>query len=299
MTGRLGGVIDTYGGQVVAELRKNEEFYAKADESLQAAWDEREKSLEARPDDRATEGATSSPRPSRSASPSTPDDDDLVTLVVVSDLHCNVGMAPLIRTLVERSGAEVVLDAGDTTINGTSVEQYCVTTFARAMPDGVALVTSPGNHDSQDTSRDYARAGATVLDGSVVEVAGLRILVTATRTRRVRAGGRRTLGTDSVDAGERLADARARTTASTCCCPHARGRRPRVRAGCVPAQISGHLHRRTDPRQVGHGIRYLSSSTAGATLGEATVGPLNGAAEMTVLRWDPATRLWSTTRSCR
>ena len=37
-------------------------------------------------------------------------------------------------------------------------------------------------------------------------------------------------------------------------------------------------------------MRYISSSTAGATLGQPTVGPLNGVAEMTVLRWDPQTR---------
>src|SRR5690606_33703140 len=92
--------------------------------------------------------------PERSASPTptptptpTPEVDPVV-LVVMSDLHCNVGMAPLIGTLARLSGAEVVLDAGDTTMNGTSVEQYCVTSFARAVPSGVDLVTSPGNHDS-------------------------------------------------------------------------------------------------------------------------------------------------------
>jgi len=37
-------------------------------------------------------------------------------------------------------------------------------------------------------------------------------------------------------------------------------------------------------------VRYVSSSTAGATLGLPTVGPLKGNAEMTVLRWDPESR---------
>ena len=61
--------------------------------------------------------------------------------------------------------------------------------------------------------------------------------------------------------------------------------------GCSPAQISGHLHKRVraGARSV-PGVRYISSSTAGATLGKPTVGPLNGVAEMTVLRWDPGTR---------
>ncbi|NUU16736.1 metallophosphoesterase [Cellulomonas humilata] len=281
VTGRLGGVIDTYGGQVVAELRKNEEFYAGANASLESAWDDRR-------DSSPTDG------PTPSGSPSGPDEESLLTVVVVSDLHCNVGMAPLIRTLVERSGADLVLDAGDTTINGTSVEQYCVTTFARAVPAGVELVTSPGNHDSRETSRNYARAGATVLDGEVVEVDGLRILGDSDANEtRVGAGGTAQAGTESSsDVADRLADV---------ACDDSDGvdllliHTPAVGqaaldGGCVPAQISGHLHRRYGPERVARGVRFVSSSTAGATLGQPTVGPLNGVAELTVLRWNPDTR---------
>jgi hypothetical protein len=120
-------------------------------------------------------------------------------------------MAPLIRTVVEGSGADLVLDAGDTTINGTSVEQYCVTTFARAVPDGVELVTSPGNHDSAETSRNYARAGATVLDGSVVEVDGLRILGDRDPNEtRVGAGG-------TAQAGKRAPPTRRSAFADVAC----------------------------------------------------------------------------------
>jgi hypothetical protein len=285
VTGRLGGVIDTYGGQVVAELRKNEKFYAEATASLKGAWDDRQKSIDRRVGPSATPGSS----PSDGAEPA-----DLVTVVLVSDLHCNIGMAPLIRTLVDRSGADLVLDAGDTTISGTSVEQYCVTTFARAVPSGVELVTSPGNHDSQETSRTYARAGATVLDGSVVEVDGLRILGDRDANEtRLGAGGTAQAGTESAtDAAERLARV---------ACRDADGvdllliHTPAVGQavlddGCAPAQISGHLHRRYGPERIGRGVRYISSSTAGATLGQATVGPLNGIAELTVLRWDPGTR---------
>lgn len=69
---------------------------------------------------------------------------------MISDLHGNAGMAPLIASVTEMSGAQVVLDACDTTVNGTSVEQYCVTTFARAIPSGVDLITAPDNHDSAE-----------------------------------------------------------------------------------------------------------------------------------------------------
>jgi calcineurin-like phosphoesterase family protein len=286
VTGRLGGVIDTYGGQVVAELRKNEKFYAEANASLQAAWDERQELL-----DHPEPSTTGSPSPEASEPE---DDENLVTAVVVSDLHCNVGMAPLIRTVVEGSGADLVLDAGDTTINGTSVEQYCVTTFARAVPDGVELVTSPGNHDSAETSRNYARAGATVLDGSVVEVDGLRILGDRDPNEtRVGAGGTAQAGKESAaDEAQRLADVACDDEEGVdLLLIHTPGVGERALAsGCVPAQISGHLHHRYGPERVDDAVRYISSSTAGATLGQPTVGPLNGVAEMTVLRWNPDTR---------
>ena len=285
VTGRLGGVIDTYGGQVVAELRNNEKFYAAANESLEAAWDDRQQTIDA---------AVVAPSATSSPTPTAPDAEDLVTVVVVSDLHCNIGMAPLIRTLVLRSKADLVLDAGDTTLNGTSVEQYCVTTFARAIPDGVELVTSPGNHDSRETTGNYAKAGATVLDGSVIEVDGMRILGDRDPNEtRVGAGGTAQAGKESAsDEAERLADV---------ACDDSDGvdlllihtpavGQPALASGCVPAQISGHLHKRYGPERMDLGVRYVSSSTAGATLGQPTVGPLNGVAEMTVLRWDPATR---------
>ena len=292
---RLGGVIDTYGGYVVDAYRENQAFYARAGTSLDDAWDATQPVLDAQ-DARAP--LTPSPTPSGDE-----DDGDAgadaadaaqepVVLVVVSDLHCNVGMAPLIATVVERSGADVLLDAGDTTMNGTGVEQYCVTTFARAVPDGVELVTSPGNHDSAETSAVYARSGARVLDGSVVDVDGIRILGDHDPAQ-TRVGTGTTAGEESAqDVADRLAQT---------ACDDEDGvdllliHTPRVGTaaltdGCVPVQVSGHLHKRVGPAVVGEGVQYVSSSTAGATLGEPTVGPLNGTAEMTVLRWDPGTR---------
>ena len=383
VTGRLGGVIDTYGAKVLAAYRTNQEFYERADASLAAAWDERAEieALQARaqqtrddqlspssgrqddetsggqddeqPDEQSGEqsgeqgdaqagggadaaddrsdgqqdqqdqqqdvqpdgqqddqqgdqqddeaagdesgeptGATSSPTaPTPSPTPTTPEE-DLVVLVVVSDLHCNVSMAPLITTLAERSGASIVLDAGDTTMNGTAVEQYCTSTFASAVPDGVHLVVSPGNHDSASSAAAYADAGARVLSGKVVEVDGLRILGDSDPNETRAGAGTASLGESAVDAGARLGRTACDEGGVDLLLIHTPAvGEPALESGCVPAQVSGHLHRRTDPRQVGLGIRYLSSSTAGATLGEATVGPLNGTAEMTVLRWDPATRL--------
>lgn len=340
VTGRLGGVIDTYGGYAVDAWRANEDFYRSAEDSLVAAWEDRaaeeeQAAQEAAQEDAADRAAAllagpdqdegadetstdggggdpdgsaqgaeqdepaatddpdgTAPSPTASPSPTAPPVDPVV-LVVVSDLHCNVGMAPLIGRLAELAGADAVLDAGDTTMNGTSVEQYCVTSFARAVPPGVALVTSPGNHDSRETTVNYARAGATVLEGGVVEVAGVRILGDRDPNEtRVGAGGTAATADETpAEAGRRLAETACDDGEVDLLLVHT----PAVgdaalEDGCVPAQVSGHFHRRIGPEQVGLGVRYVSSSTAGATLNQPTVGPLSGVAELTVLRFDPASR---------
>ncbi|ADG75129.1 metallophosphoesterase [Cellulomonas flavigena DSM 20109] len=345
VTGRLGGVIDTYGTYAVDAWRQNEDFYRGAQDALVVAWQDWENDVAHRATLRAQQDAVARAAAERAAAAQGPreaeggdvtvDDEvaeepsaadgadasgadvpdaqapaappgtatpspsprgepvDPVVLVVVSDLHCNVGMAPLIGRLAELADADAVLDAGDTTMNGTSVEQYCVTSFARAVPSGVALVTSPGNHDSRETTANYARAGATVLDGSVVEVAGVRILGDSDASAtRVGAGGTASAGAETpAEAGRRLADVACDDGDVDLLLIHtpAVGEQA-LDTGCVPAQVSGHYHRRLGPEQVGLGVRYVSSSTAGATLNQPTVGPLRGVAEMTVLRFDPVQR---------
>jgi predicted phosphodiesterase len=303
VTGRLGGIINTYGGLLVDAYRDNEDFYAQADDALVAAWDDwsatqpdedpsdEPTALDDAGTTSATAGATATATgsPSPSTSP-TEEPTEPITLLLISDLHCNVGMAPLITSMVELSGAQIVLDAGDTTMNGTSVEQYCVTTFARAIPQGVDLITAPGNHDSSETTAQYAKAGATVLDGGVIDVRGIRILgdhdPKATRL----------IIEQQQDESYSAVARRLHDVA----CEDPDGvdlvlfHNPRVPAllddGCVPALFSGHLHSRTDPEQIGEGIRYISSSTAGAQENEPRIGPLKGTAEMTLLRFDPDTR---------
>jgi predicted phosphodiesterase len=302
VTGRLGGIVDTYGGLVVQAFRDNEEFYDRAGDALVAAWggwEDRRPAFEAEQEQERRaqedgEDAAEAPSPTPTPSATAGEQDEAgepLTLLLVSDLHCNVGMAPLITSMTEMTGAQVVLDAGDTTMNGTSVEQYCASTFARAIPDGVDLITAPGNHDSADTTAQYARAGAVVLDGGVLDVHGMRILGDKDpKANRLLA--QPTQDESYADVGTRLAEV---------ACDDRDGvdlvlfHNPRVAPnlladGCVPSLISGHMHTRTDPEQIGEGIRYISSSTAGAQENEPRIGPLKGTAEMTVLRWDPGTR---------
>lgn len=277
ITGRLAGVIDTYGGQLVELYDENEAFYEAARDDLGSAWN----SWEIR---HAVRTALAE---------QAPDDEGVVSMLVVADLHCNTGMSTVIEEAVERSGADVVLNAGDTTMNGTAVEKVCVDAFASAVPDGVEMVVADGNHDSVLTSEQEAAHGQVVLDGDVVEIAGVRILGDrdALETR---------IGEGTQAAREQLPDDQAAELAATACEDDADlllihtpvVGLPALESGCVPLQVSGHTHQRSGPEQVGRGLRYVSASTAGAASGQPTVGPLRGTAEMTLLRFDPETREW-------
>ena len=308
ITGRLAGIVDTYGGKLVDAYRTNESFYDRTVGALEASWETRRESdarleemrrarLVAAQEPRATAtaapdgGTAQSPEPTPTPTPGPAVEP--VTLLVVSDLHCNVGMARVMRAAVEQSGAQVVLNAGDTTINGTAVEQYCVTTFMEALPAGVRMVVADGNHDSSETGAQEAAAGAVVLSGSTVEVDGVRILGDSDpNATRIGVGTTLTGSESLADSAERLAD-------TACAEPggvdlllihNPNMGNTTMDLGCARAQVSGHLHRRRDPVVRGGGVRYVSSTTAGAALNQATVGPLNGVAEMTVLRFDPASR---------
>ncbi len=291
ITGRLAGVVNTYGSVVVDAYRGNERFYDAVQGEVAAAWDQRAQALQARA--RSSGAATIGPaRDLSTPTPSPTPAAEPVVIVLVSDLHCNVGMARVIRTVAERSEADLVLNAGDTTVNGTSVEKYCVTEFSDAVPDGVPRVVADGNHDSLETADHERAAGWTVLDGEVVEAAGVRILGDRDPNQtQIGRGTAQVSDESAADAGERLAEAACAAGDVDILLIHT----PRVgdaamRSGCVPVQLSGHQHRRSGPLQVGQGVRYVSSTTAGATSGGATIGPLNGVAEITVLRFDPEER---------
>lgn len=339
ITGRLSGVIDTYGGQLVNVYRSNESFYETADRNLQTAWadrqalDEQRTALlwengvsgraellagaaggdadaagEAAGDGAQSAGASDDPSDnpttddaSTSAEPTEPpaagdaaDPDDVVTMLMVSDLHCNTGMSPLITTAATLSGASVIVNGGDSTINGTAVERFCVDSFVGAAPDGVDWVQADGNHDSSITSDQARSAGATVLDGSVVEVDGVRFLGDSDpKETRFGQGSTSAAGETYDEAGTRLRDvACAEDDPVDILLIHTPGvGEPVMASGCVPIQLSGHIHHRSGPLQFGKGVRYVSSTTAGAASGQPTIGPLNGTAEMTVLRFDRERRV--------
>ena len=100
---------------------------------------------------------------------------DETMILGFSDLHCNQPMTELIARLVRATEPSVVLSSGDDTVNGTAAERGCVRREA-AIPNGVPFLVASGNHDSDVTEAQMRSAGMTVLDGQVVEAAGLNVL---------------------------------------------------------------------------------------------------------------------------
>jgi predicted MPP superfamily phosphohydrolase len=98
-------------------------------------------------------------------------EDDTTTVLHVSDMHLNPLGFDLAEQLVAQFGVDVVVDCGDITTWGTDVES---STLSRIGELGVPYVFVRGNHDSRATQAAVAaQPGAVVLDGDVVEVAGL------------------------------------------------------------------------------------------------------------------------------
>jgi len=170
------------------------------------------------------------------------------------------------------------------------VERQCVQTFAHAVPHGVSLVAVPGNHDSATTTRAYAQAGATVLSGSVVTVHGIRFFGDADPNETTFGDAASLRDETEKQAGVRIADTACDAEVDVLLIHNPRIATPTLNRGCAPVALSGHMHSRTDPVQVGEGIRYISSTTGGASGSSVALGPLTITAELTVLRWDPTTR---------
>jgi predicted phosphodiesterase len=100
---------------------------------------------------------------------------DETMILGFSDLHCNQAMTELISRLARVTDPSLVLSSGDDTVNGTAAERGCIRREA-GIPNGVPFVVATGNHDSDITEAQMRAADLTVLDGQVVNAAGISVL---------------------------------------------------------------------------------------------------------------------------
>ncbi len=306
ITGRLAGVIDTYGGMLVEAYSDNEAFYATATRNVETSWDDQQTRITAEQerlnfvmgnrDDPFLLGENQDNHADADADEQAESESEVepITMLLVSDLHCNTGMTPVIKRVAELAEVDVILNGGDTTMNGSTVEKFCVTSFAKAAPAGVPFVSVTGNHDSVESAQDMSDSGMIVLNGPIQSVAGLRLLGVADPNETRLGVGTKSAGVETPrEAANRLTDlaCESKEPVDIVLVHTPFVGNAVMDSGCASVQLSGHKHVRIGPERVGNGVRYVNSTTAGAVEGELTVGPLKGVAEMTVLRYDPEKRV--------
>lgn len=205
------------------------------------------------------------------------------SILHVSDLHLNPLGAELVVDLADDLDVDAILDTGDVTTFGFSIEARYGEILARA-PAPYYVV--PGNHDSaQNRAQLAAIDGITVIDREVVELAGVRVLgiadptFTASSELSTEAANERKLAL-ADDVATLVEEAEPDVLAVH------DARQADQSGGLVPVVVAGHTHRRGEARQ--DGTLVLTVGSTGATgLGAFTVDTTL-AYEAQVLRFDGA-----------
>ena len=189
------------------------------------------------------------------------------SILHVSDLHLNPLGAELVVQLAEDLGVDAILDTGDVTTFGFTIEARFGEILARAP---VPYLVVPGNHDSAQNRQQLADLdGITVLDGRVAEVGEVRILgvpdptFTASNELSTEAANQRKLNlADDVAALVELEEPDLLAVHDA--------RQAQESTGLVPVVVAGHTHRRGE--EVVDGSLVLTVGSTGATgLGAFTV----------------------------
>ena len=210
----------------------------------------------------------------------------------VSDLHNNPAGFDLLQAVVERFGVGLVIDTGDMLDLGSDLEPV-MTDRIRAL--GVPYLYVAGNHDTPRLLAVLRRVpGVRVLEGQVVEVAGIRVLgVPDPGSADDRPDA---LADDQVEAavGRVLQDAAAAPAPPDVIAVHNDRVGRAVPAGLAQAVLFGHDHRLAV--EVREGTAYVDAGSTGAEGLRGLQRPSLRPFTLTLLRFDvsgPRPRLWA------
>ncbi|HET6919475.1 MAG TPA: metallophosphoesterase [Jiangellaceae bacterium] len=214
-------------------------------------------------------------------------DDETIRLLHVSDLHLNPSAWAVIRAVAEQYDVDAIVDTGDIADHGTAPESA----YVRPIADlGRPYVFVKGNHDSVLTAAAVAEApNAVVLDGTPVEVAGLRFLGAPDPRFTPDQSTRGTANQDIRVASEELADeARSLTPPADVVAFHD-PTHAELFDGAAPLVLAGHTHvRQTVVLDEGTRI-MVQGSTGGAGL-RALEGEEPTPVTLSVLYLDPESK---------
>lgn len=268
VTGRLGELINTYGNKIIDYVHENNSYYGDIAKNVEQAL-----KYYTVPGDNP---------------------DIYTTALVVSDLHCNIGMAEAIHATLLKTGADMYLDTGDTVMSGTSVEGYCINTFAAAVPKGVKKVVSPGNHDSVLTRQQEADDNFIVLNGEPVTVENVTILGDNDPYLNVIGQPVEHITKESIEElGTRIANVACdqNEPIDILMIHRPAAAQESLARGCVNLALSGHMHTESMPTILSNGsIGYTSGTSGGATEEMPTIGAKLGTdSKMSVWLFDKKT----------
>lgn len=215
-----------------------------------------------------------------------PEDADNIVFLFFTDNHCNTGMPKTLAAVADAAGASLALDGGDTVMSGTGYEKYCVQQEVRPFRNrDIHLVEVPGNHDSEVIEGYLDNYGVSVLDGSVLEIGGLRILGDSDPRSSELGQGITYRGDETIaDLGSRLADTACKETDPLILMVHdKRAANEALARGCVRLSLSGHTH----AEEILSGTtlsgldytRITGGTSGGAKESELTYGPLGQASK--------------------
>jgi predicted phosphodiesterase len=192
---------------------------------------------------------------------------EVITVLHVSDIHDNPLGFDLTDRLVKQFGADLVVDTGDITTNGTSLEG---TQLSRIADLKVPYVFIRGNHDSASTQESVAaQPNAVVLDDSVQTVGGLTFAGIGDPRFTPEEGSAAPHREQAVAADAQLAATiRGYDTAhpldkvDVALVHDPQAAQPLE--GVVPLIMAGHLHKRSVKTE--GGTKYLIEGTTGGAL---------------------------------
>lgn len=202
------------------------------------------------------------------------------TLLHVSDLHSNPVGIELVEQTAERFDVDAIIDTGDLTSFGASLEELVVQRIARL---DVPYYVVPGNHDHPRIRRALVDAGVEVLDPGLVEIGGVRILGVGDPTFTADNRLARDQYNEKLDSSAESVERRVRLRKPDVVAVH-NARQMETALGMFDVGIAGHTHR--FGLEYVEGTAVIQTGSAGATGVGALTESENLPYEMQLLQFD-------------